>query len=195
MDDLIQLKITLKGSKPPIWRRVLVLKQTSFFELHHIIQIAMGWDNYHLFEFKINNYRIGEPDDEFEDMDFGNKKVFDANTMTLDSIIVETKEKFEYEYDFGDGWKHQILVEKFLPVDNSLKYPICIGGKLDCPPEDCGGIDGYYYLLEVLGNKKHPDREDMKYSLESFDPNHFDIDFVNESLLHLDQYLADWSDN
>lgn len=182
MSDIIQLKITLKWTKPPIWRRVLVDKKTTFFELHQIIQIAMGWGNYHLYEFKINNNRVGEPEEEFDDFFYGGKLV-DASTVTLDSFIADTGEKFVYEYDFGDGWEHQLTVEKFLPRDSKTNYPSCIGGKLNCPPEDCGGVGGFYELLDIIGNKKHPERKEMLEWLGgNYNPEYFDKEEINEEL-------------
>lgn len=190
MNDIIQLKFTLQWTKPPIWRRILVDKQTTFFELHHIIQIAMGWKNYHLFEFKVNNYRIGEPIEEFEDIGFGMGKLIDAKTISLDSIITDIKEKLEYKYDFGDGWNHQIVVEKFLPPDSKTKYPICIDGKLNCPPEDCGGVGGFYGMLNIIENKKHPERKEMLEWLGGqYDPEYFDKDGINVVLKKLDKYI------
>jgi len=187
MEDIIQLKIALKWSNPPIWRRVLVNKKSTFFDLHNIIQLVMGWENCHLYKFTINHYRIGVPDEGFGEMFFSRSKVLDAKTIMLGSKIVEPKMKFEYEYDFGDSWVHQITVEKFLPIDINVKYPHCTGGKLNCPPEDCGGIGGYYGLLEVLNDKQHPDREDAIDWLGSeYDPDYFSVDFANKklSLLH-----------
>lgn len=196
MDEIIQLKITLESTEPPIWRRVLVEKQITFFELHNIIQIAMGWENYHMFEFTFNKQRIGEPDDEFDDLDFGSNKVMDAAEVTLESIVTNTKGKISYVYDFGDNWSHKILVEKFLPRDNKISYPICTDGELNCPPEDCGGIPGFYDLLEVIGNKKHPERKAMLDWLGgSYDPAYFDKDEVNEEMKNLDQYISEWTDD
>jgi len=184
MEDIIQLKITIQWTKPPIWRRVLVDKKTTFFELHQIIQIAMGWDNYHLYEFNINKYRIGEPNEEFEYYD--DSKVLDASTVTLDNTITDTKVKFDYEYDFGDCWRHKILVEKFLPRDMSKNYPICIDGKLNCPPEDCGGVGGFYQLLNTIENKRHPEHEEMLEWLGGhYDAKHFDKDKINDELTML----------
>jgi Plasmid pRiA4b ORF-3-like protein len=194
MNDIIQLKITLQWTKPPIWRRVLVDKKTTFFKLHHIIQISMGWDNYHLYEFNINKNRIGEPNEEFDYYD--DSKVVDASTVTLDSIINDTKEKFEYEYDFGDGWRHQIVVEKFLSRDSSTSYPICIDGKLNCPPEDCGGVGGFYQLLDTIEDKKHPEREEMLEWLGGhYEAEHFDKNEINQELATLDKYIKEWGDH
>ena len=181
MDDIIQLKITLQWTKPPIWRRVLVDKRTTFVELHEIIQIVMGWEDYHLYEFNVKQRRIGDVNNEF---DFSiDDELEDGSILTLGSVITNTKETFEYEYDFGDGWNHKILVEKFLPRDSSKKYPVCIDGKLNCPPEDCAGVGGFYRLLAILKDKKHPEHKEMLEWLGgSYDPEHFDKDQVNLEL-------------
>lgn len=155
----------------------------------------MGWENYHLYEFKVHDYRIGEPNEDFEDYGFGGKRLMEASAVTLNSIITGSREKFEYEYDFGDGWRHQIVVEKFLPHDSKTKYPICVKGKLNCPPEDCGGVGGFYRLLDIIGNKKHPEHKEMlEWIGGHYDPDHFDIDKINKTLKELDRHLNDWAD-
>lgn len=180
----VQLKISLKNSTPPIWRRVLVKSSITFFELHYTIQIAMGWGNFHLYEFKIGNYRIGIIDDDFYDPESGTTETIDAKEITLDEVLSKGEVKsFSYEYDFGDGWIHSIEVEKTLPLDPDKYYPVCIKGKLACPPEDCGGLYGYYNLLEIISNKKHPEYKDMvEWMGGRFDPNEFEVDDVNVDL-------------
>jgi hypothetical protein len=193
MDDIIQLKITLQGTKPPIWRQLLVNKTTTFLELHYIIQIAMRWQNSHLFEFEINKYRIAEPNEDF-DSEF-TEKTLDASTITLDSIITSTKEKFNYVYDFGDSWNHQILVEKFLPHDTKTQYPNCINGELNCPPEDCGGVGGFYGMLDIINNKRHPERKEMLEWLGGqYDAEHFDRNEINKELLSFDEFISGLDD-
>ncbi len=190
MDRIIQMKITLQRTKPSIWRRVLVDKTITFEKLHHINQIAMGWTNSHLYEFDFKSYRIAELNEEF-DGDYKNKTM-DSSTVTLESIITVPEVKFNYIYDFGDSWEHQIIVEKFLPYDTKTNYPICLDGKLNCPPEDCGGIPGFCNLLEIIGNKKHPEREEMLEWLgEQYDAEHFDKDEINQELASLDNYIKE----
>ncbi len=175
-EQAVQLKIVLKYSKPAIWRRLLVKSSSSLLELHHSIQIAMGWKNCHLYEFKVDNYRIGEPNEEFDDMD---SKVIDARNITLAEILPGIK-KFLYEYDFGDGWLHEITVEKTVLLEKNVQYPWCLSGKLNCPPEDCGGIPGFYELLEILKNKKHPEYENTSQWLgKNYDPKEFDQIGIN----------------
>jgi hypothetical protein len=190
MDEIIQLKITLQGTRPSIWRRVLVNRKTTFFELHHIIQLAMGWEFEHMFEFRHGDDWIGEPDEEFAAMGFGGDRLQDASTLPLDHVFSAVKEKVDYLYDFGDNWHHWIVAEKFLTTDPRLNYPVCTAGKLNCPPEDCGGVWGFYGLLEILENPQHPDREEMLEWLgEDYNPDHFDIGQVNQALVSLDDYI------
>lgn len=182
MDEIIQLKITLKHSKPPIWRRVLVDKNISFDDLHYIIQHAMGWENAHLYSFDINNINIEIPFDDDDMFLFSNKITVSSEEALLKDHLKKPKQKFQYEYDFGDSWIHDIVVEKFLPKENNKIYPVCIAGKRNCPPEDCGGIGGFYYMLDALNDKNHPEHKDWKDWIEDYDPEYFDIDQVNECL-------------
>jgi hypothetical protein len=176
MDEILQLKITLDRIKPPIWRRVLVKSSISFDELHEIIQIAMGWDNYHLYEFEVSKTRVSNYED-----DFGGVRE-DSDTLTLADVWADIK-KFTYVYDFGDHWEHLILIEKVLPIDAHITYPICTAGALRCPPEDCGGIPGFYHMLAILEDKKHPEHADMlEWIGEDFDAEDFDINLVNAKL-------------
>jgi len=196
-EKVVQLKISLKNSTPPIWRRVLVKSSISFYELHYTIQIAMGWGNYHLFEFKIGDYRIGIIDEDFEDPESATSKIIVANEITLDEVISKGDFKyFSYEYDFGDGWMHSIIVEKTLPLEQDKYYPVCIKGKLNCPPEDCGGLYGYYNLLEIISNKKHPDYGDMvEWMGGRFDPTEFEVEDVNEDLEDIEGIMGNEEDD
>lgn len=196
-EKVVQLKISLKNSTPPIWRRVLVKSSISFYELHYTIQIAMGWGNYHLYEFKIGDYRIGIKDEDFDDPESGSSKIIVAKEITLDEVISKGEFKnFSYEYDFGDGWIHSIVVEKTMPLDQDRYYPVCIKGKLSCPPEDCGGLYGYYNFLEIISNKKHPEYKDMvEWMGGRFDPNEFEVDDVNVDLEDIEGIMGEDGDD
>lgn len=186
LKKVVQLKIALKHTKPLIWRRVLVKNSISFFELHHTIQLAMGWENYHLYEFRVNNYRIGEPEEDFGD----NSKVIDAKKITLEEALSSEIETFSYEYDFGDSWRHEITVEKIIPLDNKIDYPICLDGKMNCPPEDCGGVPGYYHLLEILADKNNPERNEMiEWLGEVYNPTYFNLEQINYNLEFVSQNM------
>lgn len=177
MPKILQLKITLLGSKPPIWRRILVEDSITFHRLHNIIQGVMGWDNYHLYEFKTDALSILVPHPDYSD-DFE-----DSKKISLDSIIREEGQKFGYIYDFGDNWKHLIVVEKILEKGQKQKYPFCLAGERSCPPEDCGGIWGYEEFLEAINNPKHMEHEDMlEWIGGEFDSGRFDIDEINKSI-------------
>ena len=185
------MKIALDQSDPLIWRTILVRKSVSFFELHHSIQVVMGWKNAHLFEFNIHGYRIGEIAEEFQVEGFGSDELLDCRILTLDDMISEHEAPFQYIYDFGDYWKHTLMIEKSLPEASDLTYPVCLDGQLRCPPEDCGGIYGYYNNLSILKDRRHEEYRDVKRWMgPSFDPNAFDKDAVNRKLKNLKRYMS-----
>lgn len=181
MDNIIQVKISLHATKPLIWRRILVEKTSTFEALHEVIQIAMGWTNSHLHEFTADGVRIGQPLNEF-DMDYG-EKLIDEASVTLESVLTDGTKTVDYTYDFGDSWEHTLLVENWLPVDAAIRYPICTGGKLNCPPEDCGGLPGFYELLRIVNDKAYSERQEMLEWLGGdYDAKAFDLYEVNQQL-------------
>lgn len=180
-NDIYQLKITLLGTKPPIWRRLLVPAGMTLAGLHKTLQEAMGWENYHLHEFRIGRKTYGEPDPDARMM--GLPTTVNERTVRLFSVLGEVGAKAEYLYDFGDGWEHRIVVEKVLPPDPGVAYPVCVAGKLHGPPEDCGGVPGYYNMLEALQDPDHEEHEALREWIgEGFDPDAFSVDEVNEWL-------------
>ena len=176
-----QFKITLKNIRPPIWRRLLVQSDTSLATFHDILQIAMGWENCHLHQFTIEGQQYSQPiDSDFGPGMFDESEGEDEAKYSLADFNFEEKDKFHYEYDFGDGWEHIVLVEKVLSVDPKQNYPICTKGKRACPPEDCGGPWGYANFLEAVENSDHPEHEDMLEWFDGkFDSQAFDVDTVN----------------
>jgi Plasmid pRiA4b ORF-3-like protein len=173
---IYQLKVTLEDSKPPIWRRLLVPASLNLGDLHQILQVAMGWTDSHLHQFIVGEKTYGMPD---PDTDW----TLDEDRVKLAQIVSGEKFRFRYEYDFGDSWLHLILVEKILPAEPGKPYPICVKGKGNCPPEDCGGIWGFYDFVEAMANPKHPEHENLKeWYGDDFDPEAFDIDDVNRIL-------------
>jgi len=176
---LYQLKITLSDSQPPIWRKLCVKDTTRLDELHHIFQVAMGWENCHLHEYRVDGDFIGPEDPEFD------LENIDERTIPLNEIVSKPKDEFFYDYDFGDGWEHVVVLEKIHPL-GFLESPLVVAGVMACPPEDCGGLGGYYELLDILVNPNHANHEMMLDWLgEGFDPVEFDIDLVNEELKNL----------
>lgn len=188
MSNIIQLKITLRDLHPPIWRRIQVRDNISFHKLHEIIQVVMGWANYHLYDFHVNEQRFSLPDGDWDENVIPSKKI--------KLNILKEKQKFDYTYDFGDCWEHQILVEKIIPDEMGLPHPICIKGKLSCPPEDCGGIGGYYNLLNIKEDKNHPNYNDyiVNWLGEDFNPNNFNVDDINKELMErfMDRRTGYW---
>jgi hypothetical protein len=174
-----QVKVTLDGIKPPIWRRIQVRGDVTLFKLHKIIQAAMGWEDYHLHQFMVGEYCyvIPSPEEPWP-METKNEK-----RAKLFRVAPAEKTRFIYEYDFGDSWHHEILVEKILPPSEGQKHALCLAGKRSGPPEDCGGISGYYEFLEAVSDQKHPDHEDMlDWAGGEFDPESFDIEEANRLL-------------
>ena len=175
--SLLQFKITLKRIRPPVWRRFLVPEGISLSDLHDVIQEVMGWWNSHLHQFLCKRKRYGVPD---PDWDSG--KIIDDGTISIKDLGLSVKDKILYEYDFGDGWEHELLLEKILPKEERM-VPVCLKGARACPPEDCGGPWGYENLLEVLKNPEDEEYTSWKEWLpEDFDPEHFDLDGINSRL-------------
>jgi hypothetical protein len=184
--NIFQIKISLDNARPSIYRTILVKPNTSFYELHHIIQFAMGWENYHMYQFESGSFYIAEPDEYMEG------ESIDPNDILLHEVLKKPGDKVKYEYDFGDGWRHTIKLEKIIPLQLNKSYPTCIRGKRSCPPEDCGGIWGYENLKEIINNVKHPEHSEiLEWLGGEFDPEYFNINEVNLFLNDLDFYLYD----
>ena len=183
MNSIYQIKISLDGVKPPIWRRIVVNSDTSLSDFHKIIQTSMGWMNSHLHQFIKGNTFYSNCDD-FDDFDFmGTNKQVDYSDISISDILKKEKDKIKYEYDFGDGWEHTILLEEIKENSIKIAHPKCIKGKRACPIEDCGGVWGYQNLTEIMNDPKHPEYEEMaEWIGDVFEPEEFDIDFVNEML-------------
>ena len=182
---LYQLKVTVQGTRPPIWRRIVVRSDMKLHRLHRVIQDVMGWYDCHLHHFLTDSARYSEPDPDEFDFGFG-PPTLNEKRYTVSHLAAVEKSKFIYEYDFGDGWQHKIVLEKILPPDESFKHPVCLAGVNACPPEDCGGIGGYDNLKEILANPEHSEHEQMKMWLDrDFDPALFDLDGVNVVLRRL----------
>ncbi|MEW5939286.1 MAG: plasmid pRiA4b ORF-3 family protein, partial [Chloroflexota bacterium] len=178
--SICQIKVTLQDSRPTIWRRFLVGDNVTLAKLHDILQIVMGWTNSHLHHFIIDGEYYSEP---FDD-EFGMETKNEAH-YKLSQFVGGEGFKFRYEYDFGDSWMHDLIVEKILPAEKGVYYPVCIKGKRACPPEDVGGVWGYDDFLEAIANPNHPERKEMlEWIGADFDPERFDLDEINERLRH-----------
>lgn len=177
---IYQLKVTLCDIKPPIWRRFHVPSDMKLGKLHQVIQIVMGWTNSHMHQFKVGKTYYGTtyPDD-FDGM----PETRDENKTKIAELVSKPKAKFVYEYDFGDSWEHEVVLEKILSPESGVHYPTCLEGKRACPPEDCGGVWGYANLLEVIEDEDHPEHEDiLEWLGEEFDSEAFEVEAVNKAL-------------
>jgi len=180
--DIYQIKVTLLGTKPPIWRRLLVPSTLTLARLHDVLQTAMGWAGGHMHEFRTADRHFGIPDPEDRSMGM---QVENERSIRLSSVLRRAGAKLIYTYDFGDNWEHAVVLEKLLPAQLSLdlEYPICIDGKLACPPDDCGGIPGYYELIEALADPEHDRHEEIsEWISDGFDPQAFSVENVNRML-------------
>src|SRR3954462_9598158 len=145
----LSLKVTLRDTKPPVWRRLLIPGEMTLGDLHQAIQAAMGWDGGHLHAFDIAGRQYGDPDSLDE--------VADEERLTLNKVLNTGVSRFTYTYDFGDNWEHTVLIERPQRPLAAGRYPACLAGKRNCPPEDCGGPWGYQDLLAALADPAHPE--------------------------------------
>lgn len=188
-ERLYQFKITLKGIWPPIWRRIQA-KDCSLDRLHEHIQTAMGWTNSHVHQFMIGGVLHGDPEllcEGWED----EVQPIDSLHTKISTIVPENgrRFRFEYEYDFGDDWRHEILFEGCLRAPRGARYPLCVDGARACPPEDVGGVSGYEEYLEVLANPEHTEHESYLHWRGRFDPKTFD---ANKATRMMRRGLPDW---
>jgi hypothetical protein len=173
-----QLKITLREVKPPVWRRIVVRSETWLSDLAPILEAAMGWESYHLHAFDVDGVRYGVPDPDWPMLEF-----IDDSEARLGEVLATVGAKMLYEYDFGDGWEHDVLVESISLPQRGVTYPVCIAGRRACPPEDCGGPWGYADLLDVLRNPNHPEHVAMReWAGPDFDPSRFSVDGTTERM-------------
>jgi hypothetical protein len=177
---LYQLKVTLRGIRPPVWRRLQVRGDVTLNRLHHVLQVVMGWTDSHLHQFRVRGKIYGVPDPEGPHR---GPPTLDERRVRLATVAPAEKSRIIYEYDFGDGWEHDVVVEKILPPDANAEAAVCLTGRRACPPEDCGGPWGYENLLRVVADPRDPEHEEMLAWLGGgWDPEEFDAGEVNELL-------------
>ncbi len=175
---IYQLKVTLEGTKPAIWRRILVPSDIKLDTLHLAIQISMGWNNAHLHQFFNRELEFYGPRELATDTE-----VKDESQFQLAQLLGAEHDCIRYEYDFGDGWIHLIILEKILPAGSQKKLPYCSVSKYACPPEDCGGIWAYATIRKILADPEHKDyAKTIRYLDDGFDPSHVNRRSINQSL-------------
>lgn len=187
-----QIKITISEIEPPIWRRVRIPGSITFSQLHRVIQVAFGWLDYHLHQFTFADIVVTEPDADFSVGElYGERaRAFDPE-KTIVNELFDQYDRCIYEYDFGDRWVHEVVVEKRLKDTKRNSVPVCLGGARQRPPEDVGGVSGYQEFLEIIRDKGHPEREELLRWAEKdtrgkpYDPECFCIDEVNRRLSYV----------
>lgn len=157
----------------------------------------MGWENYHLYEFALDSYRIGQ---RFEDDSLnGPHEIIDAQRIKIGDVLKANGQKMGYVYDFGDYWQHSLTLERIIE-DLGLPFPVCCSGELSCPPEDVGGLPGFYDFLKIMSKPKDHEHKELKNWVRSklvaidgkYDPQKFHTEKVNWVLLRLDVYIEEW---
>ena len=180
-----ELKVALRGTEPPIWRRFRLRDDVTLLKLHEMLQVIMGWTDSHLHQFIFHGTYYGRPDPDLP----GPRR--DERKVRLGDVLKKPRDRLTYEYDFGDSWDHELILEQVLPHEPRARYPVILAGKGACPPEDCGGIPGYYRLLEALAHPTDPERQELlEWVGGKFDPECFDVGALNRAL-HGGWYLPD----
>jgi len=187
-ERLYQFRISIKEIKPEIWRRIQV-REGTLDRLHEHFQTAMGWTNSHLHQFVIDGERYGDP--ELLDDDYGDSNCVDSTVTKLSEIVPRSGKRFqfEYEYDFGDCWQHQVLFEGCLQATKAQRYPLCLEGERACPPEDVGGICGYSEFLAVIADPDHEDHKRLLRWAGKFDSREFSAEKMTKRMW---RGLPDW---
>lgn len=169
--EIATVRIELDGSDPPIWRMVEVPTSVTLKVLHDIVQSAMGWFDYHLWEIVIGGSAYGLPME--EDWDTAPRKV--ASRTRLRDVLAPGTTRIDYIYDFGDCWQHTLIVSEVRAGDLATGYPRFVAGERQCPPEDCGGIPGFYEMLEARADPEHPEHLEICEWLDGYDPDELDV--------------------
>jgi hypothetical protein len=176
---IYRLHVSLREIEPAIWRRIELSSQTTLKQFHRILQIAMGWENYHLHEYIVDGRRYGTSDPTYDEP---GEVVREAGAR-LASVLPQLGSEILYIYDFGDHWQHDVRLEAILPCDPDIQYPRVLDGKRSCPPEDCGGTSGYDDLLEILLDPAHEEFEHMRgWAGPRFNAEVYSIDAANQRL-------------
>jgi hypothetical protein len=172
------LTVTLRDVEPEVWRRLTIKSETKLPAFARVLERVMGWQGYHLHAFAVGDVIFGEPDEEFE-TDY----TIDHRKITVEQVLPRVGSILRWDYDFGDGWEHDIVVESIDSPVEGKRYPVCLGGERACPPEDCGGVSGYEDLLRVLADPTDDEHEHMvTWAGEGFDPAAFDLVAANRRM-------------
>ena len=177
-DEVCTLRIELLETDPVIWREAEVPTSVTLEDLHAIIQATMAWEDYHLWEFTVGKQRYGPPAED----DWGMEPAMDASKVRLRDVLKPRRTTIDYLYDFGDSWAHRLTVTRIRPGEPGVGYPRYTGGERAAPPEDSGGIYGFYDKLDALANSGHPDHEEIAEWLDGYDPDTVDEETIKLAL-------------
>ena len=181
-ERLYQFKIMLRGVEPPIWRRIQV-KDCTLDRLHARIQTAMGWTDSHLHRFEIGDDIYGDPQLLYEGWEDEEPPVNSLRVRISQIVPADGRRfTFQYEYDFGDGWEHEILFEGCLRAEDGMRYPLCVEGERTCPPEDVGGVGGYDEYLAALADPEHEEHASCLQWRGPFDPEAFSAERATKAM-------------
>ncbi|MEU6714416.1 plasmid pRiA4b ORF-3 family protein [Nonomuraea sp. NPDC046802] len=184
-EPVYELKITLLDTDDPVvWRRLRVSAGIPLSRLHRILAVAMGWDDYHLHVFTVGGRRYGQPSPEWDD------GLLDETTVTLADVVGGAGARIGWEYDFGDSWEHELVVERAMEAEEGVAYPVVVAGEGACPPEDCGGTWGYREFRKALADPGHEEHEHLVgwaglSSAADFDPARFDVEAARRAVLQI----------
>lgn len=192
MASVYQIYVQLQDLEPAIWRRILVPSDIELAEMHKVLQVVMGWSNSHLHQFLLKGKYYSPRTD--GDEDFWDESMnVDYQNIKLDDLLQKPLDVLEYEYDYGDSWMHNLVLEDILPKESTFHHPRCLDGERHCPAEDCGGIGGYEELLKTLKKPKSAACKEWREWLgDDFNPDHFDLAEVNDALQLPDYGLPEW---
>ena len=186
----LTFQIKLIGTEPLVTRTFKVSSESSMYVLHHIIQVVMGWKNYHLYQFEVGAMVIADKR-LWDEVEMG--PITDVKEVSVGEVFSKVGTTAVYEYDWGDGWMHHLELVDISNHPTQEVLPMVLSGQNACPPEDCGGIHGYKELLEVLKNPKHPEyRETKVWAGSTFNPTKLSIDASNKELGKLNKYIKEY---
>jgi hypothetical protein len=173
-----QFKIILLGISPKVWRRIQLASSATLEDLHHAIQVVMGWTDSHTHLFCGDEFDYGVPDPAYPN------EIKDETGVRLERMFKQINDKMNYVYDLGDDWEHELRLEKILPYDPAIRLPVCIEGECACPPDDVGGLPGYENFLEAMEDPSHPEHTALSEWIGGmgWDAEHFDLVEANDLL-------------
>ena len=175
----LRLRIQLNEVDPVVWRRLLVPGRVRLAKLGQMLLAAMGWNNSHLHAFRVGDTSYGMQDD--DDDDFPDDEIDEQSVTVLQAL--RELQPFTFDYDFGDGWEHDVVIEELIHSDAGLKFAVCLDGERACPPDDVGGPGGYVAFLEAIADPDHEDHDNfLEWVGGSFNPGEFDVANANALL-------------